>query len=384
MNKVLGLLAGLSLTVLMWGCAAECDQPGVAGAAAKKQQTIEWKLVTTWPKNFPGLGAAPENFAKAVNEMSAGRLKVKVYGANELVPAMEVFDAVARGASQMGHGAAYYWKGKSPATQFFTAVPFGLTAQEMNGWLHYGGGLELWRELYANFNLVPFAGGSTGVQMAGWFNKEINSVEDLKGLKMRIPGLAGEVLQRLGGVPVTLPGGELFTSLQRGSIDATEWVGPYNDLTFGLHKAAKYYYYPGWHEPGAMLEFIINKEEWSKLPADLQAIVTYAARAVNQDMLDEYTARNNAALKELVEKHGVKVLRLPDDVLDALKRASTEVISETVANDEMAKKVYDSFNAFTKDVIPYTLISEQAYVSARRDTQERIESAASAAATTTD
>lgn len=374
MNKLLGLLSGLCLVVLMGGCASECDQPSVSGAATNAQQTFEWKLVTTWPKNFPGLGAAPENFAKAVNEMSAGRLKVKVYGANELVPAMEVFDAVARGASQMGHGAAYYWKGKSPATQFFTAVPFGLTAQEMNGWLHYGGGIELWRELYAGFNLVPFAGGSTGVQMAGWFNKEINSVEDLQGLKMRIPGLAGEVLQRLGGVPVTLPGGELFTSLQRGSIDATEWVGPYNDLTFGLHKAAKYYYYPGWHEPGAMLEFIINKDEWSKLPADLQAIVTYATRAVNQDMLDEYTARNNAALKELVEKHGVQVLRLPDDVLDALMRASTEVIAETVANDEMAKKVYESFSAFTKDVIPYTLISEEAYVAARRDTSERLKS----------
>ncbi len=358
-------LTALLLMVAITSCSKDCDNPAGADSATAPEQTFEWKLVTTWPKHFPGLGTAPENFAKAVNEMSNGRLKVKVFGAKELVPAMEVFDSVSRGAAEMGHGAAYYWKGKTPAAQFFTAVPFGLTAQEMNGWLHYGGGLELWRDLYDQFNLVPFAGGSTGVQMAGWFNKEINSVDDLKGLKMRIPGLAGEVLQRLGGIPVTLPGGELFTSLQTGSIDATEWVGPYNDLTFGLHKAAKYYYYPGWHEPGAMLEFIINKDEWNKLPDDLKAIVTYAARAVNQDMLDEYTARNNAALKELKEKHGTEVRRLPDEVLAALKQASQEVIAETIANDDNAKRVYESFKAFSEDVIPYTKISEEAYIQTR-------------------
>lgn len=365
---------GVSLTAVlllasMSSCSKECDCNAGEAGAASAQKTVHWKLVTTWPKHFPGLGAAPENFAKAVDAMSNGRLKIKVFGANELVPAMEVFDAVSRGAAEMGHGAAYYWKGKTPAAQFFTAVPFGLTAQEMNGWLHYGGGLELWRELYDKFNLVPFAGGSTGVQMAGWFNKEINSVDDLKGLKMRIPGLAGEVFQRLGGIPVTLPGGELFTSLQTGSIDATEWVGPYNDLTFGLHKAFKadrYYYYPGWHEPGAMLEFVINKEQWNTLPDDLKAIVTYAARAVNQDMLDEYTARNNAALKELTEHHGVALRRLPDDVLAALRQASEQVIAETVANDTDAKKVYDSFKAFSNDVTPYTRISEEAYLKTRQ------------------
>lgn len=361
------LLASLLVALSVVSCSSDCESPAADGGAQPQQQTFKWKLVTTWPKHFPGLGTAPENFAKAVNAMSNGRLQVKVFGAKELVPAMEVFDAVSRGAAEMGHGAAYYWKGKTPAAQFFTAVPFGLNAQEMNGWLHYGGGLELWRELYDKFNLVPFAGGSTGVQMAGWFSKEINSVEDLKGLKMRIPGLAGEVFQRLGGIPVTLPGGELFTSLQTGSIDATEWVGPYNDLTFGLHKAAKYYYYPGWHEPGAMLEFIINKDEWNKLPDDLKAIVTYAARAVNQDMLDEYTARNNAALKELKEKHGVQVKRLPDDVLTALKQASEDVIAETIANDADAKKVYESFKAFSDDVIPYTEISEEAYMQTRHN-----------------
>ena len=361
-------IAALCLSIAMLtvvGCGEEKTSTSQVSAEKTEVKTFNWKLVTTWPKNFPGLGAAPENFAKAVTEMSGGRLTVKVYGANELVPAMAVFDTVARGAADMGHGAAYYWKGKTSASQFFTAVPFGMNAQEMNGWLHYGGGLELWQELYSDFNLIPFAGGSTGVQMAGWFNKEINTVEDLKGLKMRIPGLAGEVLQRVGGIPVTLPGGELFTALQTGAIDATEWVGPYNDLTFGLHKAAKYYYYPGWHEPGAMLEFIVNKDAWNSLPKDLQAIVTHATRSMNQDMLNEYTARNNAALKELIEVHGVKVKKLPDEVLLALKNASEEVIAEVIAKDEKAKKVYDSFKAFSDDVRPYTAISEKAFIEAR-------------------
>ncbi len=343
----------------------QTDSAGVEGPSATPAQTFEWKLVTTWPRNYPGLGMAPENFAKAVSAMSNGRLTIKVNGAGELVPAMGVFDAVARGAVEMGHGAAYYWKGKIPAAQFFTAVPFGMNAQEMNGWLHHGGGLELWREVYEPFNLIPMAGGSTGVQMAGWFRNEINSVDDLKGLKMRIPGLAGEVFQRIGGVPVTLPGGELFTAMQTGSIDATEWVGPYNDLTFGLYKVAKHYYYPGWHEPGAILEFIINKDAWNELPADLQAIVTTAARAINQDMLDEYTTRNNAALIELVEKHHVQLHKLPDDVTEALRKASQQVIEEMIAKDETAKRVYESFKTFQDKVAPYTKISEGAFLEIR-------------------
>ncbi|MEJ6773496.1 MAG: TRAP transporter substrate-binding protein, partial [Porticoccaceae bacterium] len=247
----IGIIAILSM--LLVSCGGKSTETESV-SKADTQQTYNWKLVTTWPKNYPGLGTAPENFAKKVEAMSGGRLTIKVFGAGQLVPAFEVFDAVAQGTAQVGHGAAYYWTGKSKATSLFTAVPFGLNAQEMNGWLHYGGGLELWRELYAPFNLVPFAGGSTGVQMAGWFNREINSMEDIKGLKMRIPGLGGDVISRAGGVAVTIPGGELYTSMQTGVIDATEWVGPYNDLAFGFHQVAKYYYYPGWHEPGPILE----------------------------------------------------------------------------------------------------------------------------------
>ncbi|MDP4650285.1 MAG: TRAP transporter substrate-binding protein, partial [Haliea sp.] len=341
------------------------------GGSGGKQAHYSWKLVTTWPKNFPGLGAGPENFARMVGEMSSGRLNVRVYGAGEMVPAFEVFDAVSQGVADAGHGAAYYWKGKIPSSVFFTAIPFGMTAQEINGWLHYGGGLELWREAYAPSNIIPFAGGNTGVQMAGWFRKEINSLEDLQGLKMRIPGLAGDVFTAAGGTSVRISGGELYTSLQTGVIDAAEWVGPYNDLALGLHEVAKYYYYPGWHEPGAMLELIINKDSFAALPPDLQAIVTTAARAANQAMLDEFTARNNAALKELVERHGVQLRQLPEDVLQALYSASEQTLESLVATDPLAAKIHASFIEFYDGVRAYHHISEQAYINARDEVMGR-------------
>lgn len=351
------------LVILLSACGESETQTGAK--ASGEQQVYKWKLVTSWPKNFPGLGTTPEKFADMVKDMSGGRLQIKVYGAGQLVPALEVFDAVSRGTAQMGHSGAYYWKGKAPSSQFFTTVPFGLTAQEMHGWIHYGGGLELWEEVYAPFNLIPLAGGNAGVQMGGWFNKEINSLKDLEGLKMRIPGLGGEVLQRAGGTPVTLPGAELFTALQTGAIDATEWVGPYNDLAFGLHKAAKYYYYPGWHEPGSMMEYTVNTEAFASLPKDLQAIVKVAARAANQDMLDEYTARNNQALKDLVEKHGVQLRPFPKEVLQKLQGLSVEVLEELAAKDPMSKKVYESYKAYRDNVVEYHKISEQAYLNAR-------------------
>ena len=352
------------LCVLLVSCADRSTTTGDVEPTA--QQSFQWKLVTTWPKNFPGLGTAPENFAKNVERMSNGRLKIKVFGAGQLVPAFEVFDAVSQGTAQIGHGASYYWKGKVPASVFYTAVPFGLNAQEMNAWLQYGGGLELWRELYAPFNLIPFAGGNTGVQMAGWFNREINSIADLKGLKMRIPGLGGEVFTRAGGTSINLPGGELYTSMQTGVIDATEWVGPYNDLAFGFHQVAKYYYYPGWQEPGPTLELIINKAAYESLPADLQAIVEVAAAAANQDMLNEYTARNNAALIELVEKHGVQVKKLPDDVLAEFKRLSAEVVEELASEDPLSRRIAESMKAFAIQAKAYHGISEEAHYNARR------------------
>jgi TRAP-type mannitol/chloroaromatic compound transport system substrate-binding protein len=335
--------------------------PSIAQAKTKHK----WKMVTAWPKNFPGLGTGANMLAKMINEMSDGRIKVKVYGAGELVPAFEVFDAVSKGTAQMGHSGAYYWKGKTAAAQFFSAVPFGLTAQEMNAWLYYGGGMQLWRELYAPFNLIPAAAGNSGVQMAGWFNKEIKSLDDLKGLKMRIPGLGGEVLRRAGGTPLTIAGGELFTALHTGTIDATEWVGPYNDLAFGLHKAAKYYYYPGWHEPGSTMEAMINKTAFEGLAKDLQSIVLTACQAVNMDMISGYTARNNQALEMLVKQHGVKLMPLPDDVLKKLKQLSEAVVLDLANQNPMSKKIYRSFSQFRSHVSQWSQLSEQAFLKAR-------------------
>jgi TRAP-type mannitol/chloroaromatic compound transport system substrate-binding protein len=328
-------------------------------------EVIEWKLVTTWPKGLPGLGAAPENFARRVNEASGGRLHIKVFGAGEIVPAFEVFDAVSGGVAEAGHGAAYYWKGKIPAAVFFTAVPFGMTAQEVNGWLHYGGGLPLWRELYAPFGVIPYAGGSTGVQMAGWFNKRLNNRSDLAGLKMRIPGLAGEVFDAAGGSAVRIAGGEVYTSMQTGVIDAVEWVGPYNDRTLGLMEVGEYYYYPGWHEPGAMLETIINAEALAALPEDLQAIVRIAARATNTDMLDDFTANNSESLQILLRDFDTEVLPLPDDVMDALYEQSQIAMQALVDSDPMAKKIAASYFAFADKVRTYHEISERAYLNGR-------------------
>ena len=359
------LLVTTFLSVTLISCTNEQVSMKEGSCFSNGTSTYQWTMVTTWPKNFPGLGLAPENFSKYIEEMTCGRMKIKVYGAGEFVPAMGVFDAVSQGNVQLGHGASYYWTGKVKSSQFFTAVPFGLTAQEMNGWLHYGGGLELWQEAYEPFNLIPLAGGNTGVQMAGWFKKEINSLEDLKGLKMRIPGLAGEIFTRAGAETVTLPGNEIFLSLQQGVVDAAEWVGPYNDLTFGFHQVADYYYYPGWHEPGSTLEIIINKDAYESLPEDLKAIIKYAAKASNQEMLDEYTARNNKALNELIEKHNIELKKIPDTVLVELRRITDEVMEDFIADDVMAQKVYKSYKEFKDQVINYHRISEKAYIDTR-------------------
>jgi TRAP-type mannitol/chloroaromatic compound transport system substrate-binding protein len=356
--------AGVAAAALGLGaCGAKPQATGAAGQSGVK---LQWKMVTSWPTNFPGLGTGAAALAEMITQASGGRITVKVFGAGELATAFEVFDLVSRGTAQMGHSASYYWSGKLPAAPFFSAVPFGLNAQEMNGWLHSGGGLELWRELYAPSNLVPFPAGNTGVQMAGWFRKEIKSVADLKGLKMRIPGLGGEVLARVGGTPVNIPGGEIFSSMQSGAIDAAEWVGPYNDLAFGLHKVAPFCYYPGWHEPGSTLECMVNKQAYEALPEDLQRIVASCCQAVNNQMLAEYTARNQQALEKLLQEPGVKFMPLPADVIAALKLAADQVLSELAAKDAFAKKTYDSFRGFQASVKKYHAISEEAFYAARR------------------
>ncbi len=354
------VLAGAGALALA-GCAGEQQECGSATGG----RPYQWKMVTTWPPNFPGLGTGVLRLVKFIEEASNGRLRIKVYAAGELVPAFEVFDTVSSGTAEIGHGAAYYWKGKSEATPFFTAVPFGMTAMEMNGWLYYGGGLELYRELYSGFNLVPFPAGNTGVQMGGWFNREINSLADLKGLKMRIPGWGGEVLRRAGGTPVNLPGAEIFTALQTGSIDATEWIGPYNDVVFGLPKAAKYYYYPGWQEPGPVLECIVNQQAFDDLPKDLQTIVEMACSAINDQMTAEFTARNAISLEQLKSEGKVELRQFPDDVMRQLHQLTQEVVSELVEKDPVAARIYESFEKFRLTVGAWTRISDQALLDAR-------------------
>jgi TRAP-type mannitol/chloroaromatic compound transport system substrate-binding protein len=265
----------------------------------------------------------------------------------------------------MGHSAAYYWKGKHEAAPFFCSVPFGLNAQEMNGWLWHGGGLELWRELYARFDLVPFPAGNTGVQMAGWFNREITNLGDLRGLKMRIPGLGGEVMAKLGVVPVNLPGAEIFTALQSGTIDATEWVGPYNDLAFGLHRVARYCYFPGWQEPGPTLECMIHKPAWESLPEDLKALVAACCQSINDDMLADYTAQNHRAFVTLRDEHKVEFRRLPDQVLAALRETSEALLVEIAGRDPFTRRVYESFDAFRRESRAWHAISEVAFYQAR-------------------
>jgi TRAP-type mannitol/chloroaromatic compound transport system substrate-binding protein len=362
-KKSLGLLL-IILSVLFLGACQDKEQPSAEPGKAANKRNYNWKMVTTWPPNFPIFQEGVERFAREVEQMSGGRLKIQVFAGGQLVPPLQTFDAVSRGTVQMGHGAAYYWAGKIPAAQFFTAVPFGMNAQGMNSWFYGGGGRELWAEVYKPYNLVPFPMGNTGVQMGGWFNKKIESLADLQGLKMRIPGLGGKVLAKAGGTPVLLAGGEIYTALERGTIDATEWVGPYHDLRLGLYRAAQYYYYPGWHEPGTALELIVNAKAWASLPADLQLIVETAARASSLWMFAEFEAQNLMALETLKKQYQVEVLQFPADVLSELRRLSTEALDEEAGKNEQFKKVYDAYNAFRANNDAWNAISESAYAEA--------------------
>jgi TRAP-type mannitol/chloroaromatic compound transport system substrate-binding protein len=276
-------------------------------------------MVTSWPPNFPGFGASANRLARLIGELSDGRLEIEVFAAGELLPALEVFDAISRGTIEMGHCSPTYWRGQLPAAQVFSSVPFGMLPPDHKAWMYHGGGLDLWREVYGEFNIVPFMAGNTGAQMGGWFNREINSAADLKGLKMRISGLGADVIQRAGGVPVALPGAELFTSLATGAIDATEWNGPFNDMAFGLHEAARYYYYPGWHEPSATIECLIGTDAWASLSPYLQQVVTAACGFESEFSRTEFAARNEQGLRTLREDDSIEIRRFPDDVLDSLR-----------------------------------------------------------------
>jgi TRAP-type mannitol/chloroaromatic compound transport system substrate-binding protein len=354
------LAAALALAAAGGGESTEATPDGPAGT-----ERFAWKMVTTGPPGFPILQDGAQRLAERVGTMSGGRLSIKVYAGGELIPPLQTFDAVSEGTVEMGHGAAYYWAGKVPAAQFFTAVPFGMNAQGMNAWLYAGGGLELWRELYRPFDLVPFPAGNTAVQMGGWFNKRIDSVSDLEGLKMRIPGFGGKVFARAGGVPVLLPGSEVFTALDRGTLDAAEWVGPAHDLRLGLHHAARYYYYPGWQEPSATLELIVNLRAWESLPPDLQAIVSEAAAAMNEWTLAEFETRNAEALVTLAQKTKVELLEFPPEVLRELHRHTREALAELAAADEGFRRIHDAYESFRARNDAWNAISEAAMGRAR-------------------
>jgi TRAP-type mannitol/chloroaromatic compound transport system substrate-binding protein len=334
-------------------------------APAISQGRRQWRLVTAWPKNFPGLGTGAQRIADAITAMSEGALEVKLYAAGELVPAFEIFDAVRQGTAEMGHAAAGYWTGKSRSLAFFAVVPAGLVAQEQNAWLAYGGGQELWDESYGAFGLKALPAGNTGTQMGGWFNKEINGLDDIKGLRMRIPGLAGEVINRAGGVAINIPGGEIMSSMQSGAIDAVEFAGPWTDLAFGFNKAAKYYYGPGFHEPGATLELMINRAQWDDLPPHLREIVRHAAEAENQRMLSEFTAGNAVALAALRSEHDIVPRTMPNDVIRELRAISAEVVAETAHDGALPRRIFDNWSKFRHQAAALAPYAEQGALNQR-------------------
>ena len=345
---------------------------GVAAVAASSlaapavaADRVEASMVATWGRDFPGLGTGAQRFAKRISDMSDGRIQVTYYAANERVKAFDSFDEVASGNSQMYHAADYYWVKKHPAFGYFTAVPFGFTYTEMNAWIRFAGGQELWDELTDQYGIKCFMAGNTGVQMGGWFNKKINSPNDFKGLKMRIPGLGGQVIGKLGGSPVSLPGGQIYENLVSGAIDATEWVGPWNDEAMKFQEAAKYYYYPGMHEPGSMLACGCNKSWLTSLSKSDQAIIEGAASMENDVMMAEYNAKNGAALKRLINDHGVKLEQFNDKVYDGFAKGAEEVFAEVQAHSDLAARTHASFLKSRKEIGAWTNLSDSPYIRQR-------------------
>ena len=345
---------------------------GVAAVAASSlaapavaADRVEIAMVTTWPRDFPGLGTGAQRFAQRMMDMSDGRIQVEYFASGERVKAFDSFDEVASGNAQMYHAADYYWVGKDKTWGYFTAVPFGLTYTEMNAWIRFAGGQELWDELADNYGLKNFLCGNTGVQMGGWFNKKIKSAKDFKGLKMRMPGLGGQVIAKLGASPVSLPGGQIYENLVSGAIDATEWVGPWNDEIMKFQEAAKYYYYPGMHEPGSALAAGCNKSWLTSLSKSDQLMIECAAAMENDVMMAEYNAKNGAALNRLINDHGVKLEQFNDKVYDAFAKGAEEVFAEVQAGSDLAARTHASFLKARKDIGSWTNLSDSPYIRQR-------------------
>ncbi len=354
--------AAVAATATLTGCTREQIE-GKKSLNINRRRKAKLKIATSWPAHFPIMGTGIERFAKKVHEMSGGSLEIKIYPKNILVPALAVFDATSSGQIDGFHSGPYYWKGKNPAFALFSGAPLKMVADELCCWMNHGSGYELWRELYARYNLYPFIGGNTGVQMGGWFRKPIDSLEDLKGLKMRIPGLGGEVMAKLGVNPILLPAGEIYTALERGTIDATEWVGPALDIRMGFYKVAKYYY-TGWHEPGSILELTFNKARYEKLSEEHKAIIKYASEAMTTEMYHEFMHENALALRKL-ESMGIEIRDFSPEIIEAAKRAMKEVAGEQSEKSEDFKKVFDSMQSYYTLIKPWTQISETRLCSIR-------------------
>ena len=344
------------------GCHRAPEETKEGEVHINKTKKVTLKLATSWPAHFPIMGTGVDTFAKRCFELSGGTLEIKLFTSKFLFGGLPVFDATSAAQIDAFHSGVYYWKGKNPAFSIFGGMPLGLTSEEMITWMKFGGGYELWREMYGKFNLYPLIGGTTGPQMGGWFKKEINSLADLKGLKMRIPGLGGEVMKKLGVNPVLLPAGEIYTSLERGTIDATEWVGPALDNMMGFGKAAPYYY-TGWHEPGSILEITFNKARWEKLSTEHQAIITAASEEMTGNMLHEFRYKNAKALQELPKD--VQIKTFPKDMMDAAKVALAEVLEDESSKHADFKRVLESYQAFTKLNKPWDDISTKNFLDIR-------------------
>jgi TRAP-type mannitol/chloroaromatic compound transport system substrate-binding protein len=340
--------------------ATTISAPGLA------QTRRELKMVTDWPAGFAGLQTSAVRLAETIGIASAGRIKIEVFSAGTLVRAFETFDAVGVGVADMFHSAATYFGNKSPASSFFSTVPFGFTADELFAWVLYGGGQELWDTLYGQFNIKPLLACSTGTQMGGWFNNEITSPDRFNGLRYRMPGLGGEVLRRLGAIVVTLPGGEIVPALKSGALDASEWIGPWADMALGLHTAVQYYYYPGFHEPGAGIMLGINRDVWDSFsPGDRQLIEAVAAGEYARS-LAEFNANNALWLRKLRDESSVKILKFDDSLLRAFRRTSEDVVAEAGAADDLTKKIYSSYEQFRASTVDWSDIADRAFLNARR------------------
>jgi TRAP-type mannitol/chloroaromatic compound transport system substrate-binding protein len=330
-------------------------------APAQMKDRVEIAMVTTWPRDFPGLGTGAQRLAQRLSDMSDGRIQVEYFAAGERVKPFDSFDEVASGNAQAYHAADYYWKGKHPGWAYFTSVPFGLTYTEINAWIRWAGGQELWDELAGGFDLKCLMAGNTGVQMGGWFRKEINTEDDLKGLKMRIPGLGGDVMAKLGASPVSLPGGQIYENLVSGAIDGTEWVGPWNDSFLKFYEAAKFYYYPGMHEPGTIVSLGVNKSWWDGLPKADQLVIDAAATVLHENMYSEYNAKNGEFLAKLVNEQGVQLRKFSDDVADAFGEAAEEVFAETREHSDLSRRIDDSYRQALRTVGSWLTIADGEY-----------------------